>query len=273
MKYFEKIPKFSYETTIGSFKISYPYSYYEFNYDSVRIQDYSCDNKSTLLEAAAIVYGDPNSLWVFLLANQTINPFTLLATNVEKFQKDNKNKLSMEMISVSVPGVANNIKPRSILVEAQENSSADPANFGSTGGFDLDGNFTIVEAQNTYDKKIKIKPVKQVNPDDGWNITEISTDDLNAFVFNKTEGYQKSSDTYSTNEKIPYVVEESFSEIKPSSEKIQAKVEKTKSSFIPLSSTDYSEEQSVILGSKNIKSFLPTELNKVLANLTTVKYS
>ena len=272
MKYFEKIPKFSYETTIGSFTISYPYSYYEFNYDSIRIQDYSCDNKSTLLEAAAIVYGDPNSLWVFLLANQTINPFTLLATNVEKFQKDNENKLSMEMITVSVPGVANNIKPRSILVEAQENSSADPSNFGSIGGFDLDGNFTIVESQNTYDKKVKIKPVKQITTN-GWNITETSSDDLNVFIFDKAQGYQESSDTYTTNEKVPYVVEESFSEIKASAEILQAKVEKIKSSFIPLPSTDFSEEQSIVLGSKDIKSFLPNELNKVLANLTTVKYS
>jgi hypothetical protein len=272
MKYFEKIPKFTYETTIGSFTISYPYSYYEFNYDSIRIQDYSCDNKSTLLEAAAIVYGDPNSIWAFLLSNQTINPFALLATNVEIFQKDNQNKLSIGMLPPGGSSLADNIKPKSIIVESKANSSADPANFGSTGGFDLDGNFTIVEAQNTYDKKIKIKPIKQVNPNDNWNISAISADQLKTFTFNKIEGYEKSTYTYSTSNKILYTKEESFSEVKQDSKIFQAKLENIETSFAP-NSIDYNQEKNIILENKNIKSFLPSELNKVLANLTTVKYS
>lgn len=273
MKYFEKIPQFNYSTTIGDFRISYPYSYYEFDYDSVRTQDYSSDNKNTLLEAAAMVYGDPNSFWVFLLSNKTINPFTLLAKNVDIFQKNNEDKLSLELIGNDVIAVNSSLKAQSIIVGSEANTSADPSSFASTGGFDLDGNFALVESKNTYNKKIKIKPVKKVK-EYGWNITASSIDgDISAFNYDKIQGYEKSPETYSTANKLPYSVEQTFSEIKESSELFQARVSEIKSSIVDISSTDFSEKEKVISGNKNIKAFLPNELNKVISSLTIIKYT
>lgn len=272
MKYFEKIPQFNYSTTIGEFRISYPFSYYEFDYDNVRKQDYSSDNKSTLLEAAAMVYGDPNSFWVFLLANKTANPFTLLAKNVDKFQKDNEDKLSLELRGTSFV-VNSGIRAQTIIVGSEANTSADPSSFASTGGFDLNGNFTIVESKNSYNKKIKIKPVVKIKPY-GWNITGTSIDgDVNAFNYDKTSGYEKSSETYSTANKLLYSVEETFSEIKDTSELFQARASEVKTSIGGIASTDFSEKEQVISGNKNIKAFLPNELNKVISSLTTIKYT
>lgn len=61
MKYFEKLPKRNYETTLGSFNISDFFSYYKFNYENVSKKEITIDSKTTLPEAASVVYEDSNS--------------------------------------------------------------------------------------------------------------------------------------------------------------------------------------------------------------------
>lgn len=275
MKYFEKIPKINYQTTLGSFRVSYPYSYYEFNYDSLRTQDYNADNKKTLLESSAIIYGDANAFWLLLLSNKSINPFSLFPKNFENYKKQEEEKYSFRLGDESVFAVTD-IKPQSILAGQTADTGQNISNFSGTGGFNINGNFTIIESIDTYNKKVKIKKIK-IGDENDWNITENSTDNIKLFKFEKNLGYLTSTDTFNSTDKFLSKDEIKISEIKDDGEKyVGGSLISFKSEGIgalgPEEYSQLSEEEILKISSKSIKAFIPDDINKVIGSLVTIKY-
>jgi hypothetical protein len=85
MKFFTNLPKTTFSSTIGSFTISDFFTYLDIESAFIEEGTVTIDNKTTLVEAAATVYQDPNSFWAFVAANNTVNPFDLLADNATDF--------------------------------------------------------------------------------------------------------------------------------------------------------------------------------------------
>ena len=156
MKYSENLPKLSYKTSIGTFSITNFFSYYKYNFDTLTVQQIDYDSKTTLVEASAQVYQDPNSFWLILLANQTINPFTLFKPNPTLYAGENidKNTALIEDISTTVPYYVS----AGSLVAPFAATGGNQYDFSSVGNFDLTGDVYIVESQNFYNKRVVAKP-------------------------------------------------------------------------------------------------------------------
>lgn len=155
MKYFEKLPKINYETTAGTFTVTTPYAYYKFDVDSILKQDYAIDAKTTLLEAGAILYKDANSFWLFLLANKKINPFDLLEPNnsVQENTVAGFTGLQLLVYNSAEDAIFTN---GSLIFPRTENTGAN-WEYGSTGEFDLNGGFALIESYNPFSKRAVIK--------------------------------------------------------------------------------------------------------------------
>lgn len=271
MKYFEKLPKINYETTAGTFTVSTPYAYYKFDVDSILKQNYPIDSKTTLLEAAATLYADANSFWLFLLANKTINPFNLLADNVQLFNKQNENKFTFN-VTGSTANQYVVLGKQSVLVKYDPTQvSGDTATYGETGPWDVYGDFTLVESTNSYNKKITVKPVKGTSGNLIIGVTGISP----LLGFN----YSTVTDTYSTSTKsitagtaTQYISSNAGSRIPSTGETIIESVadEVTPS---PPPSVDYTVSDVIIQTPKSVKAFLPGQVSKLFNNLIYVKYS
>jgi hypothetical protein len=137
-----------------------PYAYYEINESFIQKQPYQIDSKTTLLEAGAELYNDADSFWAFLIANKTINPFTLLAQNVDMLKNKSAGKYTFNLTG----STANQyvvLGQRSVLVKYDASQvTGVTGTLGQTGAWDPYGDFTLVESTNSYDKKITTKPIQ-----------------------------------------------------------------------------------------------------------------
>lgn len=157
MKYFDKLPKRTYETTLGSFSISDYFSYYKFNFNLVDKREFEFDSKTTLVEAASTLYDDPNSFWLILLANKTINPFLLFVDNYTDYIQNNQYRATSKIRPTGSNSDAKFMNAGSIVV-LNSPTSGNPYDFSYVGNFDLNGDVYIVESQNPYTKEIILKP-------------------------------------------------------------------------------------------------------------------
>jgi hypothetical protein len=156
MKYSANLPKLSYKTDVGIFSITNFFGYYKFSFDNVKSKQIETDNKSTLVETAGNAYNDPNSFWLILLANQTINPFTLFSNNSTIFIENNQNK-NTSIFNNQTSSIPYNISAGSLLVPFA-NTGGNPYDYSYVGNFDINGDIFIVEDQNFYNKRIVVKP-------------------------------------------------------------------------------------------------------------------
>ena len=276
MKYFDQLPKRSFETTNGTYSISDFFSYYKFNFDLVSKKEFEFDSKTTLIEAASKLYEDPNSFWLLLLANSWINPFTLLEDNSTEFNKKNQEKYVTKIGSGSNPVIGYYMLPGSIILPRVE-TSGNSYDYSSVGNFDLNGPIFVVEDQDSYTKKVTIKQ----------NITGVT-----AYIdYNSPQQYidYKSSTGYitSTTDDIANTGVEKYLQ---SDEVIQYANVTSNISFRNMAITDvptqfsipdgvnnpttqYNKEEAVVVVNKKINTFVPSELSKVTRNLITVKYT
>lgn len=271
MKYFEKLPKITYETTAGNFTVTTPYAYYKFDVDTVLKQNYSIDSKTTLLEAASILYLDANSFWLFLLANKTINPFNLVAQNVEIFNKKNEDKYTFN-ITGSTANQYVVLGKQSILVKYDPTQvTGITATYGETGAWDPYGDFSLVESVNSYTKKITTKPVKGTSGNLIIGIT--GTSPLVGFNYNTvTDNYSTSTKSITAGSSTPYISSKAGSIIPSTSETIiQAITDEVIDN--PPPSIDYTISDVITETPKSIKAFLPGQVSKILNNLVYLKYS
>ena len=273
MKYFEKIPKVLYETTAGSFSISTPYAYYDFPYDLIQTQYYNIDSKNTLIEAASTIYQDPNSFWVFLLSNNTANSFTLIPKNIQIDIEENKNKLTFNLEG-STAGQYIIVGKRTILMEYDTAAgSGDPTTFSGTGYFDYQGNYALVESIDPFTKKVRIKQTEGTGE---WDISVSSTDNLSALNDTGT-AYLNVSDLDLTTENKTTYKDTVKKSITPDTGNVvvDAQYENISEAFTAVGQNEesYTEEDLLKDQPKQIKAFLPSELNKVLGTLVYIKYS
>ena len=158
MKYFKNLPSRTFESTIGKFVISDFFSYYEISLSSLDTQDYVIDDKSTLIEASQKIYNDNNSMWLFLLANGSMDPFNLTAYNVTLYAEANKDKITTQLVKQTVN--TSIISPESSIVAPYVAASGNSWSYSSVGNFDLNGAFTLVESVNYRNQQLTLKPQK-----------------------------------------------------------------------------------------------------------------
>jgi hypothetical protein len=180
MKYFSTLPTKTFSSSIGNFTICDFFSHYEINTPLAQTQKVVIDDHTTLVEFSQNIYQDNNSIWLFLLANNYIDPFDLAAYSVSLYLANNKNKLSTSLSSdpeilvppISVAGAA------SIITEYIGSTSGKKWEYSSVGNFSLTGGFALVESSDYYTGKSVLKK-PQVND----FITATSYDELS--VINK----------------------------------------------------------------------------------------
>jgi hypothetical protein len=156
MKYFENLPKKTFASSVGNFVISDFFTYLDSADLNLTTSNVEVDSKTTLLEAAYTVYNDPNSFWLFLTSNKTVNPFNLLATNVNIFITDNENKIGLNLVSNPSGSTAFGYPQGSIVVPYIGNTGASSA-YSSIGNFDLNGPLTLIEDVSFYSADMVIK--------------------------------------------------------------------------------------------------------------------
>jgi hypothetical protein len=275
MKYFDKLPKRTYETTLGSFSISDYFSYYKFNFDLISKRQFEFDSKTTLVEAASSLYEDPNSFWLILLANETINPFLLFDNNYTNYIQNNQNKVTSIIADVTYGTDVGAYMASGSLVTLQSLTSGKPYDFSYVGNFNLDGPIYIVEEQNSYTKRLTIKPTPNNTPIPIENLTSVQYIDLSLpsewetsanttlFVTNSVEPYLEATEAILDSAPAGTI---SFKNMQTGDAPIvytASGSQQTKQTFQEVSET----------ANRKVNIFNPSELSKVTSRLITIKYT
>lgn len=160
MKYFENLPKTTFDTTIGKFEISDFFTYIDSSKLDSPDSSITFDDKSTLIEASFQVYEDPNSFWIFVLANNSFNPFLINPINTEIAKKELAPKLNI-VLSGDTAGTTAYVFPKGSIILSQTANSGNSASYSSVGNFDLNGAFTIVDEDFYYSDSMFVKEQKE----------------------------------------------------------------------------------------------------------------
>lgn len=156
MKYFSNLPKTNFESSIGSFTISDFFTYIDLNGSKIRSSTITVDSKNTLLEEAYSIYKDVNSFWMFLLANNSINPFILFSTNPAIFKQENEEKTSLELTK-NLAGTTSYVFPPGSIIAPYIANTGGSYSYSSVGNFNLDGPISIIESVSYHNKTMIIK--------------------------------------------------------------------------------------------------------------------
>ena len=197
MKFFNNLPKTTFSTTLGNFNISDFFTYLDVDKTQVDETTVAVDDKTTLVEAAHNVYKDVNSIWAFVAANNTINPFDLVAPNSSMFATNNADKINLLLFpTAGVTSGAVAFPEGSIIMPYTSNTGAS-SSFGSTGNFDVNGSFAIIEATSFYDGNMIIGPQETTT-----FISVNNTQDHVTVIKKNTDGsYTWSGSYYTSNKK------------------------------------------------------------------------
>lgn len=156
MKYFENLPKKNFASSIGDFIISDFFTYLDPNLAKIDTSNITVDSKTTLLEAAFTTYNDLNSFWMFVSANDTVNPFTLLAPNTTIYLTENEAKTSMELAG-NIAGTTSYTFPKGSIIAPYKANAGNSYSYSSVGNFDLNGPLSIIESVSYYNGTMIIK--------------------------------------------------------------------------------------------------------------------
>lgn len=156
MKYFSNLPKTNFESSIGSFTISDFFTYIDLNGSNLNTSTISVDSKNTLLEEAHAVYKDVNSFWMFLLANNSINPFILFSINPAYFKDENEHKTSLELTQ-NLAGTTSYVFPPGSIIAPYIANTGGSYSYSSVGNFNLDGPISIIESVSYHNNTMIIK--------------------------------------------------------------------------------------------------------------------
>jgi hypothetical protein len=154
MKYSSNFSSITYESTIGNFEIIDFTSFFVLPTNKyLETVNYSIDKSTTLIEASNSIYSDPDSMWLFLIANHAVNPFTLAKNNSSS---ENEKFSSLDTVNLTTIGTDYYLFPGSI-VGASANTGGSAWSFSSTGYFSLTGPFALVDSVNSFSKRITLK--------------------------------------------------------------------------------------------------------------------
>ena len=277
MKFFENLPKTSFETTIGTFEISDFFTYLDVENAPIQESNISIDSKTTLLEAAATTYQDPDSFWAIVAANNVINPFTLVESNVNIFTNVNKNNKCI-IIGAVGKNQAVAVPIGSLMFPSLSTAGFPSYNYGSTGPYDMNGPMAIILDSSYYDLTLTASIVK------GGNDFLL----LDAPV---TVIPLKSNGTYGA------PIQKLIKTLQPANDKVVKQVNKTDGKTIyknirtesgqptldtilpqsiPLDGvttyTEYTAQQEITIASKNIQAYVPKQLGLIQSSFVATKY-
>jgi hypothetical protein len=155
INYFNSLPTRSYTTTIGNFNIVDMTSYYTVNDSKFVLTELVIDSNDTLIETSKKIYDNIDSFWLFLFANKKINPFDLLEPNnsVQENTVAGFTGLQLLVYNSAEDAIFTN---GSLIFPRTENTGAN-WEYGSTGEFDLNGGFALIESYNPFSKRAVIK--------------------------------------------------------------------------------------------------------------------
>lgn len=180
MNYSSALPKRSYETTIGFFKIVDFTSFYSVTALNIDKNTINVDKSTTLVEKAATLYNDANSFWLFLVANNTINPFTLTK---ESSTSQIQNYNISETIIATVGGTEI-YSPAGSIITKYSATGGSAWQFSSVGNFSVTGGFALVDTYNPYSKRLIMKEAVglTLSTDNAlWNIINGTTNYYSEF--------------------------------------------------------------------------------------------
>ena len=269
MKYFEKLPKISYNTPLGPMVVTSPFGYYDIDPSYINTQPYEIDSKTTLLEAGVELYNDANSFWAFLICNNTINPFNLLAQNTDLLKQESDGKYTFNLTG----STANQyvvLGQRSVLVKYDASQiTGVTGTLGETGAWDPYGDFTLVESTNSYNKKITTKPMQGTKGN--FNIGA-TADDMLGFNYSPATGYATATKKSSAGTITTFLSSQRASNTPDTgSVVIESVADETTPPSNP--TVNYTVEDVAIQTPKTIKAIVPSQLNKLFNNLIYIKYT
>lgn len=154
MNYSKSLPTLTYTTEIGDFKISDVTSYFVLNNINLPTADYDVSSNTTLLELSNTVYSNIDNFWLFLYANNTINPFTLLSPDTVDLLEEYETNTQINTINVSTN--ANVFVTEGSLLLPYTANAGSTWDYGSTGNFSLTGGFALVKTFNNFTKNATI---------------------------------------------------------------------------------------------------------------------
>jgi hypothetical protein len=285
MKFFENLPKTSFETTIGTFSISDFFTYLDVENAPIQESNISIDSKTTLLEAAATTYQDPDSFWAIVAANNVINPFTLVESNVNIFTNDNKNNQCFVLTSQAyfLPA-ANGFTAApigSLIFPYLSDNLAPPYSFASTGYYDMNGPMAVIVDSSFYDLTTTVSIVKGGN-----NFLSTLTAAPLTVIPLKSDGsygepffrFMRSLQT-SNNKVIKQVNSTDGKTIYKNTRDFNTAP--TLDTILPQSTplngvtayTTYTAQQEITIASKNIQAYVPKQLGLIQSSFVTTKYN
>jgi hypothetical protein len=156
MKFFNKLPKTTFTTTIGDFQISDFFTYLDTTMADLDTNKISVDDRTTLLEASANLYNDANNFWTFIVSNKTINPFDLLAPNTFLFSQQTSDKINFTLFSSPGAVTGGSAFPVGSIITPTIGNTGASYQFGYTGNFNVNGSFAIIEQTSYYDGNMVI---------------------------------------------------------------------------------------------------------------------
>lgn len=288
MKFFKNLPKFSFTSLAGNFTISDFFTYLDVNRNEIDISTVNIDNKTTLIEASYKVYNDVNSFWAFVAANQTVNPFDLLAPNSTLYAQQNKDHINL-LLKPSLGDIDGGIAfPIGSILTPYTGNTGASYELGSTGEFDVNGPFAIVEATSFYDDNMIIGPQYG-----GTFITVTGTGPHITVIQKNADGsYTWAGSYYAENKKT--AVERIVEIVKPTQalsiyreevsgnvtvdEVLAEAVPVPDSPLVPVpdvtvQTINYNVQQTVNNIPKQIQAYVPSQLGYVQSSFVTTKYN
>lgn len=200
-KFYINVPKTTFESTIGTFTVPDFFTYIDISNKVLNKTTLTVDNKSTLPEASYSSYDDRNGLWTFLLANETINPFKLLAQNPTLYQEAIQEKVNLLLFATPGSTTGGLAFPAGSLVFPYIGNTGSSASYGYTGNFDINGPFARIEDVSFYDGNMVIG--SQYGSTSGFISLGTTTDQVTVLKLNDDGSYSWGGVYYTSNKKQP----------------------------------------------------------------------
>lgn len=282
MKFFENLPKTSFESTIGTFQISDFFTYLDVENAPIQESSISIDSKTTLLEAAAATYEDVDSFWAIVAANNVINPFTLVQSNVSIFTNNNKNNKCIILSSIpqfAPINITNDCNiPIGSLIFPYYGDNGNPYSYGNTGNYDMNGPMGLVVDSSLYDLTVTVSVVK------GGSDFIVTDTPVTVILLNSDGTYGPRFTQFITSiqeAKNKVVKQVNTTDGKTIYKNVRDRGgEPTLDTSIPQENpldgvtayTLYTAEDEIKLASKNIQAYVPKQLGLIQASFVATKY-
>jgi len=239
-------------------------SYYKLNDIDVETTDINLDKSTTLVEAAYTVYGDIDSFWLFLFANNKINPFQL--TNLDNTSAIKKNETLLGIAAKDTGTVFDSIFLAGSVVVPKTNNTGSAWNYGSTGNFSLTGGFALVDSFNSFSKRFISKTPTGFTYEAGVNqaitgLIKSATGSFTSYNTGKTAYVEEVNAKLSLPEEIVYSTSDTKQFIKVKSD-YPLFSKGVNPAYEPSTdqSTEITFEESIESNTNSIKAYLPSTI-------------